>query len=426
MTFKRLNYDTPRGQAGRPNFRIAGFTPMTSFRGPILLRMRRDFAAGWAEGRFHWIRPILLLAALASAAWLIHSWPITWNSAVAPAPQQLWSIDLSLDPDFRKRIERDEVLLAPPSLAFLNQAQIICSYYSRGLLVEGEGAGNGYHVLEISSRDGTRGTKLTFDALEDGYRSLPVADGGFVVLAGDKLTKYTNQFKLSAVVPTPRVMAGETYDRWYIGVSPTGKTVLLYSRRVGQDGEWKWLDSTTLSTVAAVSSPGTAPGSDIEASDDAAIRRKDLGRVLFNARGERAICSRCDAYFVDDRTFLIDKDSRYFIETENGNEILNGKLDVGVSDFARSAAAPEIAFATGHYLYHGLPVIAQHWYAVTGTVIVLDWKTKEVVTQLSWKEPIGNPSAGLRQMALALSPDGTRLAILLHHTLTLYLIPSRG
>ena len=398
---------------------------MRSIRGPILLRMRWDFAAVSAERRSRWKWPILLLAILALAAWFILSRFSTSNS-VAPPPQKLWSVDLSLDPDFRKRIETNEVLLAPPSLNFLNQDQIICGYYSRGPLVEGEVAGNGYHVLEISSREGMFGRKLTFDAPEDGYRSLPVADGGFVVLAADKLTKFTNQFKPSVVLPAPRVMAGAAFDRWHIGVSPTGRTVLLYSRRVGQNGEWKWLNSATLSTVTEVSSPGPAPDSDIEASDEAAIRNRYLDRVVFSAKGERQICPRCDAYFVNDQTFLIDKGTLYLIETEEGQKILTGKLDWGVSQFARSSFSSVIALTTGHYLYHGLPVIAQHWYAVAGTVLVLDWKTKKVMTEFSWKEPIANASAGLSQMALALSPDGTRLAVLLHHTLTLYLVPPRA
>ena len=50
-----------------------------------------------------------------------------------PTPQRLWSIELSADPEFRKRMGIQEVVLYPPSLEFIEEDRLICSFYSHEL-----------------------------------------------------------------------------------------------------------------------------------------------------------------------------------------------------------------------------------------------------------------------------------------------------
>lgn len=52
-----------------------------------------------------------------------------------------------------------------------------------------------------------------------------------------------------------------------------------------------------------------------------------------------------------------------------------------------------------------------------------DWNTNKVIAEIDVNEHASNPSAGLAQMALALSPDGKYLVVLFHHTLTTYQLP---
>jgi hypothetical protein len=74
---------------------------------------------------------------------------------------------------------------------------------------------------------------------------------------------------------------------------------------------------------------------------------------------------------------------------------------------------------TGHYVGSGSPV-QTNFESITGKIMVLDWNMNKPVAEIEVNEPAGNPSAGLTQMALALSPNGKYLAVLLHHTLSLY------
>jgi DNA-binding beta-propeller fold protein YncE len=77
---------------------------------------------------------------------------------------------------------------------------------------------------------------------------------------------------------------------------------------------------------------------------------------------------------------------------------------------------------TGHFKGHGL-LYKTNFDSLTGRIVVLDWGANKEVAQLKLDEPAGNPSDGLSQSALALSPDGKYLAVLLHHTLTCYRLP---
>lgn len=371
------------------------------------------------------LRPPAVPISLRLRSWVVVAF-LAWGigscrSPQIPHPQQVWSVDLGSDAKFRSRLSVSEVSLLPPSIGFLGDSKIICGFYgSNPAHAESPLPFSEYHILEIDAGNGSLGQRLDFNAYEEGYRALPVADGGFVVLANDKLTRFNDQFVAGSSLPTPRVQAGKTFDRWLTDTSPDGGTLVLYSHQPGSDlGSWTWMRTSDLSRIRTIEVPQTFA---IRASNAAGIYLHGQSEVLIAAGKPAVICTLCNAYFLNESLLFVDSGTSYAIQTTSGEKRWNGDHDVGSGEFTRAAHATRIAYVTGHYAGSGFP-IQTHFDSITAKVVVLDWATNKVISEIDINEPAGNPSAGLSQMALALSPDGRTLAVLLHHTLTLYRFP---
>jgi hypothetical protein len=338
------------------------------------------------------------------------------------ALEKVWSVDLAKDTDFDKRLRVLEVSLDAPSINFLSNSQIICDFY------DGESGGynlsmppSGYHVLEIDANNGAFGRKLDFQPVDDHSRALPTDDGGFVVFTGRELKKFNNEFAPGVSYITPREQVGDVLDRWLVDVAPGLQTILLYYHRPGdQQGRWTWLRAEGLNIIKSLqASPPTAM---IQASDTEAIFGGIGNQQLLSAGKATVICVRCNAYFLADDLLFVDEEKSYTIETTAGENRRKGNLGIGGEKLARAAHAPRFAYATGGIVGWGFP-IQTHFNKIAGKIRVWDWTTNKVIAEIDVNEPVGNPSAGLAQMGLALSPDGKSLAVLLHHTLSLYRLP---
>jgi hypothetical protein len=345
------------------------------------------------------------------------------TSASAQRPSKLWSIDLANNTNFNKRLGVLEVSLDAPSINFLSNSQIICDFYER----EQGGynlsmAPSGYHVLEIDANNGAFGRQLNFQPVDDHSRTLPTDDGGFVVFTGKELKKFNNEFVPVVSYPTPREQIGDVLDRWLVDVAPSLQTILVYHGRPGDtQGRWTWLRTKDLTIANSIHSPLAMM---IQASDTRAIFGGGINEMqLLSAAGKSTvICARCNAYFLTDDLLFYENEKSYTIEATAGESRRKGYIGIGGEKFARSAHSPRFAYVTGGIVGWGFP-IQTHFDKVKGKIRVWDWTTNKVIAEIGVHEHAGNPSAGLNQMALALSPDGKRLAVLLHHTLTLFRLP---
>jgi len=337
-------------------------------------------------------------------------------------PSKLWSVDLSADSDFQKRLSVLEVSLDAPSINFLNNSQIICDFY------DGEKGGynlsmppSGYHVVEIDANNGAFGRKLNFQPVDDHSRALPTDDGGFVVFSGEELKKFNNEFAPGVSYPTPREQVGVVLDRWLVDVAPSLQTILVYHGRPGDtQGRWTWLRAKDLTTANSIRGPLAMM---IQASDTGAIFMGGVSEAqLLSPAREVTICARCDAHFLTNDLLFVDKVDSYGIQTVQGKQQSVGRLNTQALNFVRAANVTRIAYVTGGYVGWGFP-IETHFNKIAAAIVVRDWTTNDVIAQIHWTERIENPSAGLTQMALALSSDGKLLAVLLHRTLSLYRLP---
>jgi hypothetical protein len=337
-----------------------------------------------------------------------------------PAPKAVWSMDLYADSDFQKRKNIEEVSLYPPFIHFLNDSQLICDFYNSEIGGFDLSTPLDYHVLEIDVHNGAPGRKLDFQAVDDKSRALPVADGGFVVFTGKELRHFTNTFVPGASYSTPREQSGVNLDHLFADVSPTGRTVLLYHHRPEElQSQWTWLNTTDFSILKSIRGPFTRT---VQASDAAAIFGGINDSRLLSEGQETVICTGCNSHFLTNDLMFLDEEHWYSIKSTAGKKLGTGNLDIEASNFARAASATRFAYATGHYVGSGFPIQTK-FESLTGKVMVVDWATNKPVAEIDINEPAGNPSAGLRQMAFALSPDGKLLAVILHHTLTLYSLP---
>ena len=241
------------------------------------------------------------------------------------------------------------------------------------------------------------------------------------MFAGDELKKFSRHFEPGAMYSMKRLQGGRYFDRWRVDVSPTGDSILVYSHLSGQDSSamWTWLHTTDLTPIKSIEAPPTAA---IQASDTAGIFFSADDEEVLLSGNKHVLCSRCKAYFLTDDMLFLDYGDTYSIESVAGKRQGNGDLGVGGANFTRSMRAPRFAYLTGHYVGSGAPLQTK-FDAVTAKIRVWDWARDKVIAEIDVNEPAGNPSAGLSQMALALSPEGKYLAVLLHHTLSLYRLP---
>jgi hypothetical protein len=122
----------------------------------------------------------------------------------------------------------------------------------------------GFHVLQVSSDSGKVGKRLLFEVLNDTSQAVPTSGGGFVVLAGEKLQKYSNTFEKGLGIPTPlnlhgqptkmiftdRVFFNPHYEMWQVDVAPSGQQLVLTHRETPKQMDISWVRSSDFTVVA--------------------------------------------------------------------------------------------------------------------------------------------------------------------------------
>src|SRR6185312_10015191 len=132
---------------------------------------------------------------------------------------------------YSKRLGISELLLTPATVSFLNDLKSLVSFYDDDKTsFDRSPKRNRFHVIEVDARTGALGRELDFPATDDRARVLPVADGGFVVLAGTELTKFSEDFVSAGSYPTPPGGSPNEWDFWLMDVTPDGSQVVLYHR----------------------------------------------------------------------------------------------------------------------------------------------------------------------------------------------------
>ena len=355
----------------------------------------------------------------------------------AQSPVQLWSLDLSTDQDFSKRLQITDPTLKPPTLDFLGNGRIIVSFtddvQSAPNSTAPEMRAFGFHVLEVDPASGKPGKKLTFSVLTDAAQTRAIAGGEFVVLAGEQLKKFSESFGEVSSMPVPVELHGQPtkqqisektylnprYESWAMDVAPGGRELLLAHIQSPKAMQLEWVDTNDFKQIAMVQAQ---PSRQFSAGNQAALLFQYDKLLITSSGQETPICSRClRAYFLTDDLLLLDERTKYEIRTVAGDRRNEGKLNAEILKFSRALSASRFAYATGRYKGSGFPLRTN--FTPQMTVRVFDWEKMKQVSELEFDEPAKAYSNGFSQIAIAVSQDGRYLAVLAEATLTLYRLP---
>jgi hypothetical protein len=353
----------------------------------------------------------------------------------------LWKSDLTTDPGFRQRLKTASVLLRPPTLDFLTNGQLILSF-DDGTTSDPAAPllPFGFHVLMVDSTTGKPGQSLSVPVTVDMAQARPIAEGGFLVLANEELARYSNDLVKVSSMPTPlrlhglptviitngRPYANPRYERWQMDLAPSGKTVMLEHTVKPQQLELQWRKTADFSLIQSMSM-GThihiAAGSRSVVVDDFLSPVAKGSWLRVSPSESLRFCQGCYSvsYISDDLLFESTKD-RFQIKDLRDQVLLSGGLAVDAESFSRSLDATRFVYATGGYEGHGFPIKTE-FPSVHAEIRVVDWTTMKQVSEVRLQKKVGAVSSGYKQSALALSPDGKKLAILDDSTLSCYSLP---
>ena len=100
------------------------------------------------------------------------------QSLVSQSVTKIWSVDLSHEEDFRRRVRASEVNLRSPTIDFLKQDQIIVAFDDDVLPIpDSDMPRAAFHVLEVEATSGRIGRKISSEALASGSKMAVTGDG---------------------------------------------------------------------------------------------------------------------------------------------------------------------------------------------------------------------------------------------------------
>lgn len=299
------------------------------------------------------------------------------------------------------------------------------------------------------------GPTLSWPTPDDDSVLLPLAHGGFIILAGKQLISYSSDFQVQkeAHVPADPMNREEEFEpyhdavvnqieHWKAEEDPRQKIVTLI-HSVRDNTTYFWINLDSLSVVGSANSSDAPP---LRASGSFTQEKMQHHGIILSAA--RAVISGAWAYptvAYDDgswqffcptlepfsqatfasednlfakysnhkeiRYALVDNDCRVLLDLPGIN---NGEVD------ARSLSQDRIAISERSPLYTSLFSRA---ITVRLNIRTWDFDPPREILKLSFSQTkTGSVVTGMDDFAVALSPDGRMLAVLIDSTLMLYAI----
>lgn len=319
--------------------------------------------------------------------------------------EKLWSIDLRTNPEYAKRLSSSQLSLTPASVVFAGDSRIILSFYDD--LAHGyhrADPSENYHLIGISADDGVVRERLVFSTFDHEWRVHSIVSGGLLVIGNQKIMKYRSTLELQMTRTAPEIGLPDLYyERWMADCVPDGSEVVLYHSVGPNKSEFIWMNTNDLSRVRA------------EPTEAHQVMRASNSEVIT----EKSVCDTCADYFLAGGRRFVDRGKKYEVRDTNGKSMASGSLRGGASHFARSMSSSRVAFIESVSRFNGIALFGFPS-AIAERVTVLDWERNRRVAEIDLEERITNPWDGLKQSALALSPHGKLLVVLLRYSLTCY------
>jgi hypothetical protein len=347
------------------------------------------------------------------------------------------SRNLSDESTFRDRMHGDYFNLKRPALGFLGDSTVILSYDTKTALEHEVAAGNTFNVLMISAADGRTVTRLQVNALSGASQAMPVSKDDFVVLSGEKLSRYSRGLQItkqvtvdppvcSMVLTTPGdfVNLRCIYNMQRLDVSPDRSKLLMRSDERRQEStppryKWTWFDTGTLEQTAQWVAPGNT---EFRAANSEFISGLGgRGHAYLVTEGARSsICADCfQAFFVAPDLRVEDSGKRLELKNSAGDVLYRANLSDSTSGVAASAESSMFVYVTVTGGLGGLPSFGPP--KVHFKLHVCDWKEKREVAIFRYDVAQPGPEmSGASQSSVAISPNGRVVALIVDSTLTLF------
>jgi hypothetical protein len=287
-----------------------------------------------------------------------------------------------------------------------------------------------FEALFYDARDGHIQGTLQWLARRDAGEFQPVHDGGFLVHAGDKVMRYSADLKMVRerdLIPPAEADEKRSYlpREWKLDVTPGGRVAFMQLHD-GRENTDFWINADTLDEL--FSTKPQYPGAAI-AGEDALATVHNWGEypnasseVMLWERGKDwrqiSIRGKVGTFLADSLLLTYYFRKEFNVVDRKGSVIFGGPLkqaDPSALTVKRNLAGTRFAISDTH---RAIPIIQKHdFFDWNFEVKVGDVKQRKMVAEIS----LGTHDA--RQIDLALSPDGSQLAVLAESTLTLYRLP---
>jgi len=343
-------------------------------------------------------------------------------------------VDLTHQALFSRRTHTEnETLLRPPVIQFFGPDKLLLSFDDNS---DFESRPFQFHVLEFNTADGTLIHSLSRNVTSNNSKTLPVGDGIVMLINNESIEKVSANLDIteplfSKITQPLNEEVARKHDRrkhFDISVSPSGKQLLLATIDFPKVTLY-WFDSHSFQQIgsASVTSLG-APMFDT--GDNFAIVWGVWGQKTLIASPNFATRPIHDqahlAGMIDDKRALMTTTFKKPIEIfriQDGVTLQTLAIPY-VSTFSSAPIAGRVAVESSVFKGSGFPLQTHFTPHMTVTVVELNSK-KEVANLKFDKQEVrpGELSTGFNQTAIALSPDGKRLAVVVDYQLLMYELP---
>lgn len=352
----------------------------------------------------------------AAVAFTIASLPPAAGSPSA-IPEHIWAINLETVPSYGELILHGKETAGAASVVFVDANTLAVTYrvVTGSSLPEAMDTVTFFDADSGSVRDSLQWpSNSQFEADRNFIRVLPTRNGEFLVVAG----RYIRRFSSAHKELNARALGsdGSNSGEWVVRVSPDGKTAHLKRFGPGANDD-HWVATETLEDQTVAAAPFYEYGYQV-GNGFVAYRSEPLTPIRIHTRtGEdRALCPECRGdhiAIVGDRLFFAGIPSGVGVVTKtDGTVLLRKKFAsahqrIGQVSVARDSS--DVAFYIS-YLQAGLSGLRS-----ISTIVVLDTATLRELQRFDFQESGQNGEGDSQEFLwpmMALSPDGTKLALL--------------
>jgi len=273
----------------------------------------------------------------------------------------------------------------------------------------------GYHALFLDAQNGTVQRRMTWKTKNDNSLIFPTGGGGFLLLTGQKLTLYNPALQATREMAIPaNPTPGRRRSDFWSAAPCLDSRVFVLAHTLDRSTIYQWLTIPDFDQLGTAELDGFGHFSCTETQ----IARAWVPNIMIATRGKAFVpsCNGCRAYraeFLDNEHMIILRLHDFQLLATSGEQIGGGKLESTVQVVSNAPAIGTVALGS-------TTITGGEWIF---TVRIFNWKTATMLATMKFrKERSQQPGrdSGFSDLALALSPDGSRFVVLKDGVLEMY------